>query len=310
MSIDSYHNNKQLLFSKTYPEFWDILTGSIALGGGPDTGPGTGDFRLFQNGEFDYIVDTILNNTLYFNLGDIITIRYYLNSIYAICKKNENKQMQEAINEFFTKIINQTNKTNDEIVYLQRYLSSKISDKFKYSENMKVWNPYNCIPYFQDPISTIDELFTYNNNTGMYIPNINMFKKIFTDLQRRVVSLHYYLMVYVYDLTLKMQYIKSEIIKYELVRFKNVKYNLSVIDVIINELLLEYTKLNNEFVIFNPKLSKINFWAYHLMLWPNNNNILNNYYNKYFDYEKNMFKSVIKEQSSSSSLFKLVHGFN
>ena len=310
MSIDSYHNNKQLLFSKTYPEFWDILTGSITLGGGPDTGPGTRDFRLFQNGEFDYIVDTILNNTLYFNLGDIITIRYHLNCIYAICKKNENKQMQEAINEFFTKIINQPNKTNDEIVYLQRYLSSKISDKFKYSENMKVWNPYNCIPFFQDPISTIDELFTYNNNTGMYIPNINMFKKIFVDLQRRDVSLDYYLMVYVYDLTLKMQYIKSEIIKYELVRFKNEKYNLSVIDVIINELLLEYTKLNNEFVIFNPKLSKINFWAYHLMLWPSNNNILNNYYNKYFDYEKNMFKSVIKEQSSSSSLFKLVHGFN
>ena len=310
MSIDSYYDNKQLLFSKTYPEFWDILTGSIALGGGPDTGPGTRDFRLFQNGEFDYIVDTILNNTLYFNLGDIVTIRYYLNSIYTICKKNENKQMQEAINEFFTKIINETNKKNDEIVYLQRYLSSKISDKFKYAENMKVWNPYNCISYFQDPISTIDELFTYNNNTGIYIPNINMFKKIFVDLQRRDVSLHYYLMVYVYDLTLKMQYIKSEIIKYELVRFKNEKYNLSVIDVIINELLLEYTKLNNEFVIFNPKLSKINFWANHLMLWPSNNNILNNYYNIYFDYERNMFKSVFKEKSSSSSLCKLVHGFN
>ena len=54
MSIDSYYDNKQLLFSKTYPEFWDILTGSIALGGGPDTGPGTRDFRHFQNGEFDY----------------------------------------------------------------------------------------------------------------------------------------------------------------------------------------------------------------------------------------------------------------
>lgn len=310
MSIDSYYNNKQLLFSKTYPEFWNILTGSITLGGGPDTGPGTRNFRLFQIGEFDYIIDTILNNTLYFNLGDIITIRYYLNSIYAICKKNENKQMQEAINEFFTKIINETNKTNDEIVYLQRYLSSKVSDKFKYSENMKVWNPYQVSPFSKEPITTIDELFTYNHNTGIYIPNINMFKKIFTDLQRRVVSLHYYLMVYVYDLTLKMQYIKSEIIKYELVRFKNEKYNLSVIDVIINELLLEYTKLNNEFVIYNPKLSKINFWAYHLMLWPTNNNILNNYYNIYFDYEKNMFKSVIKEQSSSSSLFKLVHGFN
>ena len=51
------------------------------------------------------------------------------------------------------------NKTNDEIIHLQRYLLSKISDKFKYSENMKVWNPYNCIPFFQDPISTIDELF-------------------------------------------------------------------------------------------------------------------------------------------------------
>ena len=46
------------------------------------------------------------------------------------------------------------------------------------------------------------------------------------------------------------------------------------------------------------------------MLWPSNNNILNNYYNKYFDYEKNMFKSVIREQSSTSSLCKLVHGFN
>jgi hypothetical protein len=309
MSIDTYYNNKQLLFSKTYPEFWDILTGSIALGGGPDTGPGTRNFRLFQNGEFDYIVDTILNNTLYFNLGDIMTIKYYLNSIYAICKKNENKQMQEAINEFFTKIINETNIKNDEIVNLQRYLSSKVSDKFKFSQNMKVWNPYQISPFSKEPITTIDELFTYNN-TGIYIPNVNMFKKIFIDLQRRIVSVHYYLMVYVYDLTLKMQYIKSEIIKYELVRFKNQKYNLSVIDVIINELLLEYTKLNNEFVIYNPKLSKINYWGNHLMLWPSNINILDNYYKIYFDYEKNMFKSVFKEKSLSSSLFKLVHGFN
>jgi hypothetical protein len=309
MSMNLYSTNKQLLFNKTYPEFWNILTGSIALGGGPDTGPGTNYSAIFKNDNINYITDTILNNTLYFNIGDILTIKYYLNDIYNTSKIRNNKIIQQEINKFFINIINKTNSINDEIMHLEKYLLLKISDKFKYSKNMKVWNPYQVSPLSKDPITTIDQLFTYNN-TGVYIPNINMFKKIFIDLQRKVVCLHYYLMVYVYDLTLKMQYIKSEIIKYELVRFKNEKYGLSVIDVIINELLLEYTKLNNEFVIYNPKLSKINYWANHLMLWPSNNNILNNYYNIYFDYEKNMFKSVIKEKSSSSSLFKLVHGFN
>ena len=295
MSMDIYYNNKQLLFSKTYPEFWNILTGSIALGGGPDTGPGTNYSAIFKINNINYITDTILNNTLYFNIGDILTIKYYLNDIYNTSKIRNNKIIQQEINKFFINIINKTNSINDEIIHLEKYLLLKISDEFKVSQKNKIWNPFMITYPSRDPITEINKLFTYNFDRTIHDVNMDMFKQIFIDLQRKVVCLHYYLMVYVYDLTLKMQKIKSELIKYELVRFKNKNYNLSVIDIVINECLLEYTKLNNEFAIYNPKLTKINYWGNHLMLWPNNINILHNYYNIHFDYQKNMFISVSKK---------------
>ena len=64
-------------------------------------------------------------------------------------------------------------------------------------------------------------------------------------------------MLYVYDLTMRMQKIKSELIKYELARYK--KEQSKPLDFMINELITEYIKLNKEFIIYNSLLRPAKF---------------------------------------------------
>jgi len=73
------------------------------------------------------------------------------------------------------------------------------------------------------------------------------------------------------------------------------QYVCGVLSVLMNELLLEYTMLNKDFIIYNDKLSKIHYYGEHNYLWPNNLHIMNDYYNKYFDFDEKEFRSVLNE---------------
>ena len=173
-------------------------------------------------------------------------------------------------------------------------------------------------------VKIIDPMFTYNDFEYNY-PNC-LYKKIkcpyqkyyknkyadltvqypfmyyFTDLKNSVQRGHYYVMCYVYCLTLRMQKIKSEIIKYELTLLNTNEYVCNVLNILINELLLEYTILNKDFIIYNNKLSKIENYGEYLylwpILWPNNLHIMNDYYNKSFDFGEKEFDSVMNELES------------
>lgn len=104
---------------------------------------------------------------------------------------------------------------------------------------------------------------------------------------------HYYIMLYVFDLTMKMQKIKSEIIKYELARYG--KQCGKAIDIIINENLSYYMDLNIEFIKYNSILKKFNYYGPLVGLFPKignifcptNNHLLCIYYNKQFDFDNN-----------------------
>ncbi len=126
--------------------------------------------------------------------------------------------------------------------------------------------------------------------------------RVLMELRKETLKYIYYLMLFVYDLTLRMQKIKSEIIKYELTLLNTNQYVCGVLSVLMNELLLEYTILNKDFIIYNNKLSKIENYGEYLylwpILWPNNLHIMNDYYNKSFYFEKNKFHSVINESMS------------
>ena len=66
------------------------------------------------------------------------------------------------------------------------------------------------------------------------------------------------------------------------------------LDFMINELLLEYIKLNKEFVIYNKRLICDDYWTDSILLYPNNINILNHYYDIGFNWHKKQFTSVLQ----------------
>ena len=156
-------------------------------------------------------------------------------------------------------------------------------------------------------VKIIDPIFTYNDFEYNY-PNC-LYKKIkcpyqkyyknkyadlteqypfmyyFTDLKNSVQRGHYYVMCYVYCLTLRMQKIKSEIIKYELSR--NGKPSGTIIDILINENYMYYINLNNEFIKYNKLMNSFNYYGSNIglnnetnvdLFCPNNNDLMNMYF--------------------------------
>ena len=114
------------------------------------------------------------------------------------------------------------------------------------------------------------------------------------DLRKYTRISHYYIMVYIYDITVRMQKIKSDIIKYELARYK--KEQSKVLDFMINELTLELMKLNEELIIYNEKIQEFCYYCNHPYMNPDNNSLLARYNNIHFDYKKNLPNSVVNEK--------------
>ena len=93
--------------------------------------------------------------------------------------------------------------------------------------------------------------------------------KVICDLKTESKTHFYYLLIYVNDLTIKLQQIKSEIIKYELARVKSKNYTLSPLDVIINELLL-HISINRFYQVRNRSSLFYSALLYILFLYSPN----------------------------------------
>lgn len=84
---------------------------------------------------------------------------------------------------------------------------------------------------------------------------------------------HYYYMIYLHDIGLKMQFIKRYLIKYDLAR--NGKQSGTALDVMINELTLQYMELNVDFRKYHGCISKIQYYNYHdHMMFPSVYNLI------------------------------------
>lgn len=78
---------------------------------------------------------------------------------------------------------------------------------------------------------------------------------------------HYYYMIYLHDLTMKMQFIKRYLIKYDMAR--NGKCSGGALDIIIHQYMLQYIELNTEFLRYFRCLTRIRYYNYHdHMMYP------------------------------------------
>lgn len=83
--------------------------------------------------------------------------------------------------------------------------------------------------------------------------------------QRRIY--HYYIMMYVHDLSLKLHSLRKDLIKYDLAR--GGKISGTPLDIIINENVLCYMELNKELCIYSKKMN--NYYSNHSCMYPENN---------------------------------------
>lgn len=150
-------------------------------------------------------------------------------------------------------------------------------------------------------VQIINKRYTYNDKisyprnllTSGYVFNEHSISYCLNDLNHSRRRAHYYIMLYIFDLTMKMQKIKSEIIKYELARYG--KQSGTALDIVINENMLHYMDLNTEFIKYNGILRKFNYYGPLVGLFakngnifcPSNNHVMCVYYNKHFDFENN-----------------------
>lgn len=267
------------MFQKTFPDFWYIVK--------PHTyGPYVMDFDIDC---FRFVGKIILQYIANFSVDELKIIDAYLVDLIGYLSGRNEEGFNEVLHlcwhfEDQLKNIQQMNKDilkellpkiNNQFIYQSKYSDIKLGIKV-------INNPwkYRVTSDIQDydNESDFDETDTYY---------------VISELQREKRAYHYYLMIYVFDLTLRMQKIKSEIIKYELTRYK--KVHSMPLDFMINELLLEYIKLNKEFVIYNKRLICDDYWTDSILLYPNNINILNHYYDIGFNWHKKQFTSVLQE---------------
>jgi hypothetical protein len=226
------------------------------------------DLKLFK-----YLGETIISHVANFTLVELREIEKYLIELTAALTGTNNEGFDAVINLCFTfeTELKRIRKQNKE---LSEYLYPKISKAFKGS---RLYNPWKLRIMCGDEE---DQEMPYY---------------LLKELQCESRAYHYYLMIYVYDLTLRMQRCKSELIKYELACYKKVQS--LPLDCMINELLLEYVFLNKEFMIFNNKLVRCKFRTKSVYIYPNNINIMNHYDKILFDWEKMEFHSVLNEKN-------------
>lgn len=256
-------------FEEKFPDFWDVVKPQMF---------GPGPLEMDYNEEkFDEICKIIIEYIAYFSIGDIMTIDAYLEDLIASLSGVDDDGFHKVI-RFCLSIddfIQEKKNQNRELV---EYLKPRINKRHLRKEKDKefIYNP--MVKRKQKRKLYRDEYYESDDDDGATI-------KVLNDLKLETKIQFYYLLIYVNDLTIKLQQIKSELIKYELSRIKSKNYTLSPLDVIINELLLQYQEINREFIEYNTKLSQVRYkydndldecWK-SVPLWPRNIYLMEEY---------------------------------
>lgn len=246
MKVDSdYFESAAHLFSQKNPHFWKILRK-----------------YSFEYDEFFYIYETIVDNIANFSPTSMTTLAYCIDLYITTSIHEVSTTILKSMSDLGSRIKHSDIRAD----MIHNTIVQKIGDNFKYMENLHM--RIKC-PYVRDKYNTYE-------NTDIYYQLL--------DYNNSVKRGHFYVMLYVFDLTLRMQKIKSEIIKYELAR--DCRPSGTILDVLIDENFLYYRELNKEFKIYNKIMREFNYYGTRVgevkelgnILCPNNNHILYFYY--------------------------------
>ena len=91
---------------------------------------------------------------------------------------------------------------------------------------------------------------------------------ILWELRKQTRVYHYYIMMYVHDLSLKLHSLRKDLIKYELAR--GGKISGTPLDIIINENVLCYMEINKELRIYSQKMKDYCYYSNHSCMYPEN----------------------------------------
>tara|TARA_Y100000816_G_scaffold28911_1_gene18477 strand:- start:7063 stop:7917 length:855 start_codon:yes stop_codon:yes gene_type:complete len=234
---------------------------------------------LYEEELFSYFEDCVINFIANFSDSDLMRIDKYMIDLFGELSGYEG----------FDEIIKLSFKIDDKLEF-EKKRSKELHDEIKpkISKSFCLKNRGRKGYHIHCPITYYN--ITYNFQS---IDENDEYAKLW-NLRKYTRISHYYIMIYIYDITLKMQKIKSDIIKYELARYK--KEQSKVLDFMINELTLELIKLNKELIIYHKKFQEFYYYCNHPYMDPNNNSLLTRYNKIYFDYKKNLPNSVVTEK--------------
>lgn len=255
--METYLQSSAHKFSEKYPKFWEVLSS-----------------YKFDENEFEYLSKIVIENIANFGKEGLKTISYVFKLYMELSVNNE----LDLLMRFHKTIQKECEKSFVKADMLHNSIVKIIDPMFTYNDIE--YNHPNCLykrikcpyeKYYKNEYADLTEEYPF-----MYY---------FIDLKNSVQRGHYYVMSYVYYLTLRMQKIKSEIIKYELSR--NGKPSGTIIDILIDENYMYYMNLNNEFIKYNKLMNSFNYYGSNIglnnetkqnLFCPNNNDLMNMYF--------------------------------
>jgi len=182
------------------------------------------------------------------------------------------------LTQYFADILADTSGKCDELfnevlqfmMYLQKEQIRIHTETFKEHEYIvkKIDKSYTKHEMGQKIYCPIDEYILSKNFIILNEEDKNDPYVILWELRKQMRVYHYYIMLYVHDLSLKLHILRNNIIKYDLAR--GGKISGTPLDIIINEQLLDYIDLNKELCIYSKKMNNYFYYSNHSCMYPEN----------------------------------------
>lgn len=209
--------------------------------------------------EFKNFGEILISNIANMDEMALLRVEFFLDELHGDTNEEE---VRGAIYKLIWDLEDRVHLTKKHCFDLHDNIVGKISKVWIHENSKSILTPYY--------IKYIPEEYEKENLTGDLASILWQYRK-----NKRM--FHYLLMLYIYELTLKMQVIKGHLIKYDIAR--NGKQSGTALDIIIMMHQLQYKEMNEEFKLYNKELSNINYYHDDFRLFPNNHHL-----RKYYKY--------------------------
>lgn len=231
---------------------------------------------------FKYIQDVVISFISNFSDNDLTMLDNYLCDLLGEASGRNNRLFMSVL-DFHNIIHNEINITEKTCNEIHNELVCKISNDYLITnkECKTIICPLKYINLTRE--------FSALNDDDLDEPYVSLW---LLRKQRRIYF--HYIMMYVFDICLRMQKIKSMLIKMDIARYGSEEG--SSIDFVINEYTLCYMEYNKELIKYMKKLKDCKHYSDHHSMYPNNIHLMCRYDGFIFNEKENTFQSIINEK--------------